>query len=894
MKYEHKEIEKKWQKYWEENKTFKTPEFDELDKNKPKYYVLDMFPYPSGEGLHVGHPEGYTATDIIARYKRMNGFNVLHPMGWDAFGLQTEQYAVKTGTHPKIRTEECINRFRTQLKQIGFSYDWDREVNTTDEKYYKWTQWIFLKMFNSYFDEKENKAKPISELEIPDNISPQEINKYIDSQRLAYIADEPVNWCPELGTVLANEEVPEQIEKGYTVVRRPMRQWKLRITKYSERLLNDLELVDWPKNIKELQINWIGRSEGAIVKFKIKKNKQDIINPLKDISEYIEVFTTRPDTLFGATYMVLAPEHPLVKEITSEENITSVNNYIENTLKKSELERTELKEKTGVFTGAYAVNPVNDKEIPVLISDYVLMSYGTGAIMSVPGHDKRDMEFALKFNLEIIPVVIPSEFKDKAFKVIADEKKGEIIVSGQGMQEIKDTTDLEKYFEDVKNGRTCFTEEGYSVNSGFITGLKTKAASDRMIKWLEENNSGKRSINYKLRDWLFSRQRYWGEPVPILHLEDGTVKSLDESELPLTLPDIESYKPTGTGESPLASVANWVNTYDKETGLIAKRETNTMPQWAGSCWYYLRFIDPHNDNIFCEKDAEKYWMPVDQYIGGSEHAVLHLLYSRFWHKVLYDLGYVTHNEPFQKLFNQGMILGEDGVKMSKSRGNVINPDAVIEQFGADSMRLFEMFMGPLEATKPWSTEGIAGMNRFLNRVWRLIIDERTGNLKDIICDSEPEKKSQKILHQTIKKVTEDIEDGDMKFNTSIAQLMIMVNELYKHKKLYKEVLEKFLLLIYPFTPHITEELWTRLGNVPSIQNTEWPRYDEELAKADMITVAFSVNGKVRSKAEIEFDTDEHTLEQMAFDDEKIIKHIMGKNIIKIIIVKNKMVNIVAK
>jgi leucyl-tRNA synthetase len=890
MKHDHTEIENKWQKYWDENKTFKTPDFNKLDKKKPKYYVLDMFPYPSGEGLHVGHPEGYIATDIIARYMRMKGYNVLHPMGWDAFGLQTEQFAVKTGTHPKNRTEECISRFRTQLKSLGFSYDWDREVNTSDEKYFKWTQWIFLKLLNSYYDDKEDKAKPISKLKVPKGLNEKERIDFVNSNRLAFIADDPVNWCPELGTVLANEEVPEQLEKGYTVYKRPMKQWKLRITKYAERLLSNLDKVDWSPSVKDLQRNWIGKSEGALIKFVIKSK-----NLTEDKS--LEVFTTRPDTLYGATYMVLSPEHEFVKEITTDEHKDKIFKYIDEAAKKSDLDRTELsKTKTGEFTGAYAVNPANKKEIPILISDYVLASYGTGAIMSVPGHDERDMEFALKFNLDIIPVVVPEDLKNAAIKKIKSEKAGEIIVSGKGLQNLntESSNGYKKYVENVQAGKTCFTGDGYSVNSGFLNGLKTEKAKEKIISWLEENNFGKGSINFKLRDWLFSRQRYWGEPFPVVHFDNKTFKALNENELPLTLPEVSSYKHSGTGESPLASIKEWVNTTDKETGKQVKRETNTMPQWAGSCWYYLRFIDPNNEKELCDIKKEKYWMPVDLYIGGAEHAVLHLLYARFWHNVLYDLGYVSEDEPFRKLFNQGMILGEDGVKMSKSRGNVINPDDVIKEYGADSMRIFEMFMGPLETSKPWSTEGIAGMNRFLNRVWRLIIDENSHSLKANIVNEKPDEKQNKLLHRTIKKVTRDIDDGDMKFNTSIAQLMILINELYKLDKISKTVIEKFILILSPFAPHISEELWEKLGKDNSVQNNTWPEYDEEFAKADMVTIAFSVNGKVRSKKEIDYDSDEKALEQAALDDEKIRKYIYGKEIVKIIVVKNRMVNIVVK
>jgi leucyl-tRNA synthetase len=889
MKYEHLEIEKKWQEYWLKNKTFKTPDINEIDKSKPKYYILDMLPYPSGDGLHVGHPEGYTATDIISRYKRMRGFNVLHPMGWDAFGLPAEQFAIKKEINPKIGVEECVIRFRSQLQALGFSYDWDREINTTDEKYYKWTQWMFLKVFNSYYDEKEKKAEPISELPIPEGLTDKAKYEYINSQRLAFISESPVNWCPELGTVLANEEVPEQIEKGFTVVRRPMKQWKLRITKYAQRLLKDLEQVQWPLSVKKLQTNWIGRSEGALVKFKVKSRK------LKEDRE-IEVFTTRPDTLFGATYMVLAPEHKLIEEITTDNRKEKINKYIEEASRKSDLERTELiKEKTGEFTGAYAINPVNQKEIPIWISDYVLTSYGTGAIMSVPGHDERDMEFTLKFKLEIIPVVIPEKYKDVGIKKLKAEGSPEIIISGKGLETINgESKEFHKYLQDVKKGKVCFTDDGYSINSGFISGLPTKEAIAKMNQWLEENGVGKKSINYKLRDWLFSRQRYWGEPFPIVHFEDGTFKGLNENDLPVTLPEVKSYKASGTGESPLAAISEWVNITDKETGKPVKRETNTMPQWAGSCWYYLRYIDPVNDKIFCDKEKDNYWMPVDLYIGGAEHAVLHLLYARFWHKVLYDLGYVSHNEPFTVLFNQGMILGEDGVKMSKSRGNVINPDDVIRDYGADSMRLFEMFMGPLESTKPWSTEGIGGMFRFLNRVWRLVIDDRTGEIKSNLVEENPDDTQLKILHHAIKKITNDIEDGDMKFNTSIAQMMIFINDIYKLEKVSKEIIEKFLILLSPFAPHIAEELWEKLGNKPSIQNQSWPEWDDAYAKNDMITISFSVNGKMRSKKEVELDTNEKDLEQAAMDDPTILKHIMGKDIVKIIVVKNRMVNIVVK
>lgn len=864
MKYNYLEIEKKWQKYWEENRTFRTPDPEDLDKTKPKYYALDMFPYPSGDGLHVGHPEGFTATDILARYKRNKGFNVLHTMGWDAFGLPAEQYAIKKGIHPKIRTAECVDLFRRQLKALGFSFDWKREINTTDENYYKWTQWIFLKIFNSFYDENENRAKPVTELKIPDGLSEKEKYDFVNSQRLAYLAEVPVNWCPELGTVLSNEEVPEQIEKGFTVVRKNMKQWNLRITKYADRLLKDLDDLDWPNSVKELQRNWIGKSEGAKITFKVKMSDEN-----NEKNYFVEVFTTRPDTIFGVTYLILAPEHKLVEFITSPEKKDHVKAYIEKAGLKSDMERTELsKNKTGVFTGAYGVNPLNGKEIPVLVADYVLASYGTGAIMGVPGHDERDNEFALKTGLEIIPVVIPEKYK-------SDDE-------------------INQFKERTIKGEECFSGEGICVNSGFINGLKTADAIKKVNERIEETGAGKKAINYKLRDWLFSRQRFWGEPFPLIHLEDGTVKDLAESELPVKLPDVESYNYSGTGESPLAGIDFWVNTTDKDSGLKAKRETNTMPQWAGSCWYYLRYLDPDNDNVFCDPAKEKFWMPVDLYIGGAEHSVLHLIYARFWYKILFDLGYVSYKEPFRKLFNQGMILGEDGVKMSKSRGNVINPDDVIRNFGADSMRLFEMFMGPLEATKPWSTKGIEGLSRFLNRVWRLIVDENTGNVKSSVVNEKPDLNALKLLHKTIKKVTEDIEDNDMKFNTAISYLMVIVNEMYKMEKISRIMIENFLILLSPFAPHIAEELWEKLGHGKSIQLESWPDYNTEYTKEDSVTVVFQVNGKVRAKKEVDYDTAEDVLEDFALYNENILKQIMGKQIIKVITIKNKMVNIVVK
>lgn len=816
MKYNFNEIEKKWQDFWETNKTFAAS----IDHTKPKYYVLDFFPYPSSDGLHVGHPEGYTATDIIARYKRMKGFNVLHPMGWDAFGLPAEQFAIKTGIHPRITTQKSIDNFKRQLKSIGLSIDWDREIATIDPKYYKWTQWIFMQLYK---------------------------------KGLAYQAEIPVNWCPELGTVLANEEVPEQIEKGYTVVRRPMKQWMLKITEYAERLLIDLDMLDWPESTKEMQRNWIGKSEGARVTFKIAGKDSDGAEDC-----IVEVFTTRPDTLWGATYMVLAPEHPLVDKITTAECKTAVDIYKENAKHKSDLERQALeKDKSGVFTGAYAVNPVNDEQIPIWISDYVLMGYGTGAIMAVPGHDERDWEFATKFHIPILEVVKPADG------------------------------------EEVDVTKEAFASEGISVNSGFISGLKTEKAKKKVIEWLEAKGFGKGTVQYKLRDWLFSRQRFWGEPFPVIHLEDGTVKLLPEDELPVMLPEVDNYKTIGTGESPLAGISEWVNTTDPETGKPAKRETNTMPQWAGSCWYYLRFLDPNNDKEFVNKDLEKYWMPVNLYLGGAEHAVLHLLYARFWHKVLFDLGYVSTREPFVRLYHQGMILGEDSNKMSKSRGNVINPDDVISGYGADSLRLFEMFLGPLSATKPWSTNGIEGVYRFLNKIWRLIVTE-DGGINPKITEAKAEGDAERIMHKTIMKVTEDIEDMDMRFNTCVSELMIYVNEISRYETIPMQLIVTLIKLLSPFAPHLAEELWSRLGNNGTITFEKWPEFDPAKVQKNVVTIIGQINGKVRSKIEAETDSPDEKLIELMKQDEKIKTYIEGKQIVKEIVVKNKLVNIVVK
>lgn len=864
--YKPEDIESKWQQYWQEHKTFKTPG----DHDKPKYYVLDMFPYPSGSGLHVGHPEGYTATDILARYKRMNGFNVLHPIGWDAFGLPAEQYAVKTGTHPRETTEKNVNRFREQLQDLGFSYDWDREVNTTDPDYYKWTQWIFLKLYE---------------------------------KGLAYEDDVPVNWCPELGTVLANEEVIDGKSEvgGFPVVKKPMRQWVLKITEYADRLLNGLDDLDWPESTKKMQRDWIGKSIGANINFGIAGHDGQI-----------RVFTTRPDTIFGATYMVLAPEHDLVDEITTADHKEEVEAYKEEAAKKSDLERTELSdEKTGVFTGSNAINPATGEEIPILVADYVLVTYGTGAIMAVPGHDDRDWEFAQKFDLDIIEVV----------------KGG-----------------------DVSEGAFTDTEEGTLVNSEnddiSLNGLPVDEAIEKITDWLEEIDQGEKAVNYKLRDWLFSRQRYWGEPFPIIHV-DGEPKPVGKDDLPVTLPEMDDYEPTEDGEPPLAKATDWVNTEDPETGKPAKRETNTMPQWAGSCWYYLRYCSPEFNKGPVDPDEENYWMPVDMYVGGAEHSVLHLLYARFWHKVLYDCGVVSTKEPFQRLVHQGMILGEmeftgykqngswisadaadeveediervklseDQVekqgdnflikdtevtvdakahKMSKSRGNVVNPDDIVEQYGADSMRLYEMFMGPLEQVKPWSTKDVDGVYRFLGRVWRLMIDEGSGALDDSVSKADPTKEQLKTLHECIQKVSGDIED--LSFNTAISAMMIFVNEANKWDEHPKAVLEPFIKLLSPFAPHIAEELWQKLGHDTSIAYADWPEFNEEYLISDTQLYPIQVNGKVRGEIHVPRDKakDKAYVLSEAKSEENVKKYLEDGNVVKEIFVPERIVNLVVK
>jgi leucyl-tRNA synthetase len=805
MSFDHQHIEKKWQKTWEEEKTFKTSE----EYDKQKFYVLDMFPYPSGAGLHVGHPEGYTATDILARLKRMQGYNVLHPIGWDAFGLPAEQYALDTGNDPAEFTEQNINTFRRQIKSLGFSYDWDREVNTTDPEYYKWTQWIFLKLWE---------------------------------KGLAYIDEVAVNWCPALGTVLANEEVIDGKSErgGHPVERRPMKQWMLKITAYGDRLLEDLEELDWPESLKEMQRNWIGRSEGAEVTFNIEGHE-----------ETFTVFTTRPDTLFGATYAVLAPEHSFVDKITTAEQRAAVDAYLDKVKTKSDLERTDLaKEKTGVFTGAYAINPVNGEKMPIWIADYVLVSYGTGAIMAVPAHDERDYEFAKEFNLPIKAVVAGGDIENEPY-----------------------------------------TGDGEHINSEFLNGLNKEEAIIKMIAWLEEKEIGTKKITFRLRDWLFSRQRYWGEPIPIIHWEDGTMTAVPEDQLPLTLPKTENIKPSGTGESPLAVIEDWVNVVDPETGKKGRRETNTMPQWAGSCWYYLRYIDPKNDQALASPEKLKHWLPVDVYIGGAEHAVLHLLYARFWHKVLYDIGVVSTKEPFQKLFNQGMILGENNEKMSKSKGNVVNPDDIVDSHGADTLRLYEMFMGPLDASIAWSTNGLDGSRRFLDRIWRLMVEE-TGELSPKIQEVEESSNLEKVYHQTVKKVTEDYEG--LRFNTAISQMMVFINEANKATVLPKHFMEGFVKLLAPVAPHIAEELWEKLGHTgTTISYETWPAYDEAKLVDDEVEIVIQVNGKVKTKLLVPTGASKEALEGIAMDDDRVREQIEGKTIRKVITVPGKLVNIVA-
>lgn len=805
MSFNHEQIEKKWQQYWADNKTFKT----ENETAKPKFYALDMFPYPSGAGLHVGHPEGYTATDILSRFKRMQGYNVLHPMGWDAFGLPAEQYALDTGNDPAEFTAKNIATFKRQIQELGFSYDWDREINTTDPEYYKWTQWIFIQLYK---------------------------------KGLAYVDEVAVNWCPALGTVLANEEVIDGKSErgGHPVERRPMKQWMLKITAYADRLIDDLEEVDWPESIKDMQRNWIGRSEGAEVTFAIDGSDQNFT-----------VFTTRPDTLFGATYCVLAPEHKLVEQITTADQRQAVEAYLEKVKMKSDLERTDLaKEKTGVFTGAYAVNPINGKKVPIWIADYVLVSYGTGAIMAVPAHDERDYEFATEFGLDIVPVLEGGDISKEAF-----------------------------------------TGDGQHINSEFLNGLNKADGIAKAIEWLAEKGVGEKKISYRLRDWLFSRQRYWGEPIPMIHWEDGTITPVPESELPLMLPKTDNIRPSGTGESPLANIDEWVNIVDPETGKKGRRETNTMPQWAGSSWYFLRYIDPTNTEAIADPELLKRWLPVDIYIGGAEHAVLHLLYARFWHKVLYDLGVVHTKEPFQKLFNQGMILGEGNEKMSKSKGNVVNPDEIITSHGADTLRLYEMFMGPLEASVAWSTNGLDGARRFLDRIWRLFVNEEDGAISAKIQVSN-DQSLEKSYHQTVKKVTEDYEG--IRFNTAISQMMVFINDCYKADVIPTTYAEGFVKMLAPIAPHIAEELWQLLGHDSTLSYEQWPAYDEAKLVDDEVEIAVQVAGKVRAKIVVAKDASKEDIEKVALADEKVQEYMAGKSLVKIIVIPGKLVNIVVK
>jgi leucyl-tRNA synthetase len=886
MDYNFHEIERKWQKYWEDNKTFKTPE----DLTNPKKcYILDMFPYPSGAGLHVGHPEGYTATDIFSRYKRMKGFNVLHPMGWDAFGLPAEQYAIQTGTHPSITTKKNCDTFRRQIKELGLSYDWEKEINTTDPKYFKWTQWIFIRLYNTWFDETLQKGRPVSELPVPENISGaghDEVIKYINSKRLAYYDNASVWWCPHCCTVCANEEVLNDgsHEKcGNRVEKRNLKQWMLRIPLYAERLLKGIEKLDWPEGIKDMQRNWIGRSTGAEVDFKVE-----------GLNSNLRVFTTRPDTLFGATYMVIAPEHPLVERITKEDQKDNVNNYIRATALKSDLDRTDLaKEKTGVFTGRYAINPVNNNLIPIWVADYVLTGYGTGAIMAVPAHDERDFEFAMKFNLPVVCIQDPD--------VSDPEQKRRILA-----------------------GSECWTEDGKYINSSDkntgidLNGLSKSDGIAKITGWLESEKLGVAKVNYKLRDWLFSRQRYWGEPFPVIHWEDGEVTVMNDDELPLELPDLENYLPGESGESPLSNSEEWLNITDKN-GRKGRRETNTMPQWAGSCWYYLRYIDPKNKSLIFDQEKEKYWMPVDLYIGGAEHAVLHLLYSRFWHKVLFDLGIASTDEPYQRLFNQGMILAfayetESGArvagdlveeregkyfhketgaelsqivaKMSKSLKNVVNPDDVTSKYGADSLRLYEMFMGPLDVTKPWDEKGVKGVFGFLGRACRFL-----SNPVNIIQGKE-DPEILKGIHQTIKKVEGDIEN--LRFNTGVSAMMIFLNLAIKKARITTETASAFIRILAPFAPHLSEELWQSLGNKNTLAYEPWPGYNEEFLKEDNFNYPVSFNGKMRFNIELPLNLTKDEVIRIVLADERSKKWIGGSTISNIVFVPNRIINIVLK
>ncbi|BBO31670.1 leucine--tRNA ligase [Lacipirellula parvula] len=876
-------IEPKWQAYWEQHATFAAPKMPAGEK----LYALDMFPYPSGDGLHVGHPEGYTATDIVCRAARMQGKSVVHPMGFDSFGLPAEEHAIKTGVHPRIQTEKNISTFRRQLKSLGFSYDWGREIATTDVEYFRWTQWIFLQIYDTWFDADLQKGRPIAELPIPPEVAAlgtEAVRDYQDERRLAFQSEAPVNWCPALGTVLANEEVIDGKSErgGHPVVRMPLRQWMLRITAYADRLEKDLDGLDWHDGIKALQRNWIGKSTGAEVYFPLP-GVQDVLVPDEEgtteslfvtteirVEESLDVYTTRPDTLFGATYMVIAPEHPLIDRLTKKEEAAKVLAYREQATRKSDLERTELsKEKTGVFTGSYAVNPVNEEHIPIWVADYVLASYGTGAIMAVAAHDERDFEFAQQFNLKIIPVVDPGE-------AVTPEEREEVLA-----------------------GKRCFGGAGVAINSGKYNGLPTAEFKRKIIADLTEREVGREAVNYKLRDWLFSRQRFWGEPFPILHELDaagnktGRVRAVPEDQLPVDLPHLDDFKPHGRPEPPLDKAPDeWL--YPVIDGVKYKRETNTMPQWAGSCWYYLRFLDPKNAAAPIDPAIEKAWMPIDLYIGGAEHAVLHLLYARFWHKVLYDRGVVSTVEPFQKLVNQGMILGENNEKMSKSRGNVINPDEVVKEYGADALRLYEMFMGPLEATKPWSMEGVNGVYNFLGRAWRMIIDDRAEEmaLSPALSDNAPNADELRVLHKTIKAVTEDV--AKLSFNTAIARMMEFTNFFTKQERRPRACMEPFILLLAPFAPHMAEELWHALGHAKTLAYEPWPKFDESLIAESTVELAVQVNGKVRGKITVAADADNGTILAAAKAEPKVAEQLVGKTIAQEKVVPGRLVILAVK
>ena len=888
-RYDPKRIEARWQQYWDENRTFETSNVPP-DDSTGKSYVLDMFPYPSGSGLHVGHPEGYTATDIVCRYQRMRGKHVLHPMGWDAFGLPAEQHAIQTGTHPRETTQQNINTFRRQLKMLGFSYDWSRELSTTDEDYFRWTQWIFLQLFDTWFDPDHEwtgpdgqtrigKGRPIDELPIPDDVQAsgdEAVRRYQDSQRLAFQHEAPVNWCPELGTVLSNEEVSAEglSERGsHPVVRMPLRQWMLRITSYAERLVDELDGLDWSESIKALQRNWIGRSTGAEVDFRVaddtegsfarwRSTRAESGFPTDPGTNVLRVYTTRPDTLYGATYMVVAPEHPIVDQITTAEQQAAVEAYRHQAARKSDLDRTDLaKEKSGVFTGSYAVNPVNHEQIPIWIADYVLISYGTGAIMAVPAHDDRDLEFAQTFELPVVQVVAPPD----------------------------DATD-----------GIGFTGDGTAVNSGDYTGLTTAEFKQRIAAALETQGLGREAVNYRLRDWLFSRQHFWGEPFPIWHEldadgnETGLMRTDPEDELPVRLPQEFEFKPHGRPEPPLDEAPDDWLFQAAEDGTRLKRETNSMPQWAGSCWYFLRFCDPGNSDRFIDPELEKYWMPVDLYIGGVEHAVLHLLYARFWHKVLFDRGLLSTAEPFQRLINQGMILGANNEKMSKSRGNVVNPDDVVAQFGADALRMYEMFMGPLEQVKPWSMSGVEGVYRFLGRTWRVFVNDKADEivLNSAIQDVDPTEEQLRLLHKTIKVVTNDIEK--LSFNTAISRMMEFTNAMTASEVRPRSVMEPFVLLLSPFAPHIAEELWELLGHGETLAYRAWPTYDEAHLIENEIEIPVQINGKVRARIKIPAEGDQATMQQLAETDEQVQHHLEGKQVIKVIAVPGRMVNFVVR